>query len=393
LDGGVTPAFLLDNGPPIVDPVLPSVDPTLSNDSFVDFLNPDSGKTAYVNSWTLSLQRELPRGILVDAAYVGQHGVNLVGGLENINQVSARHLSLGSLLEADITDPAAAAAGILPPYVGFSGSVAQALRPFPQYIAVAQWQEPTAASRYHSFQLKLQKRFSEGSSFLISYAAAKNITNAASSSGFSFDHGRPPDTEKRQLEWAVAEHDIPQYLVASFVYELPFGPGKRFANKAGAAGKVIGGWQIAGIAQYFKGRPIAIAGGQPLLLFGGSNRPNRVPGVDIRTGVSAGSFDPERDLWLNINAFEAGDPFTFGNLGPRLPNTRGFPTFNEDFTIFKFIPFTEHHQLEFRAEFYNVFNRVKFTSIDSDISDPTSFGKVLGTSNPRQIQMMLKYRF
>src|SRR5262249_27034574 len=89
-------------------------------------------------------------------------------------------------------------------------------RPFPQYIEVVRWQEPTAANRYHSFQLKVQKRFSEGSSFLISYTAAKNITNAASNSGFSIDQGSgPPDTEKRQLEWAVAEQDIPQNLVAS----------------------------------------------------------------------------------------------------------------------------------------------------------------------------------
>jgi hypothetical protein len=394
LDNGVTPAFLLDNGPPLVDPTLPSLDPTLSNNGSVDFLNPDSGKTAYVNSWTLSVQRELPGKILVDAAYVGQHGVNLVGGLENINQVSARYLSLGSLLTADISDPAAATAGILPPYPGFSGSVAQALRPFPQFVDVIHWQEPTAASRYHSFQLKVQKRFSEGLSFLVSYTAGKNITNAGSSFGFSNAHGRPPDTEKRHLEWAVADNDIPQNLVTSFVYELPLGPSKRFVSKGGAVGKIVGGWQSAGITRYFKGTPIQIGGGQPLPLFGGANRPNRVPGVDIRTGIGAGNFDPEKDLWLNINAFEAGAPFTFGNLGPRLPNVRGFPSFNEDFTIFKFIPFTEHHRLEFRAEFYNVFNRVNFTSVASDISDPGSFGKAFGTStDPRHVQIMLKYHF
>jgi hypothetical protein len=392
-DNGLHPAFFLDNGPTIPSVQLPSFDPTLVNNGSIDYIDSDSGKTAYVNSWNLSLQRELPEKILVDAAYVGQHGVNLVGSLSNINQVPAGYLSLGSLLTSDISDPAAAAAGILPPYGGFAGSVAQALRPFPQYSNIGHFQEPTAANRYHSFQLKVQKRFSQGLSFLVSYTASKNITNAESNSGFSYTSPRPPDTEKRQLEWAVATNDIPQNLVASFVYELPFGPSKRFVNKSGAVGKVVGGWQIAGIARYFSGRPLGIRGGASLPLFGGANRPNRVPGVDIRTGVSRSDFDPATDLWLNINAFEKPAPYTIGNLGPRLSNVRGFPTYNEDFTIFKFIPITEHHRLEFRAEMYNVFNRLNFSGIRTNINSTSSFGKVTGVADPRHIQIMLKYHF
>jgi len=386
-------AFLLDNGPVIPAVQLPSFDPTLVNNGSIDYIDSDSGKTAYVNSWNVSIQRELPGKILVDAAYVGQHGVNLVGSLSNINQVPGRYLSLGSLLTADINDPAAAAAGILPPYAGFSGSVAQALRPFPQYSNIGHFQEPTASNRYHSFQLKVQKRFSDGLSFLISYTASKNITNAPSDSGFSYNGPRPPDTERRQLEWAVATNDIPQNLVGSFVYELPFGPNKKMVNKGGAVGKIVGGWQVAGIARYSAGTPLRIRGGASLPLFGGANRPNRVPGVDIRTGVSRSDFDPATDLWLNINAFEAPPPYTIGNVGPRLPNVRGFSNYNEDFTIFKFIPFTEQMKLEFRAEMYNVFNRVNFGGISSNINSPSSFGTVSDVADPRHIQIMLKFHF
>jgi hypothetical protein len=392
-DNGVHPAFLLDNGPVIPSVQLPTLDPTLANNSNIDYIDSNSGKTAYVNSWNLSLQRELPGKILLDAAYVGQHGVNLVGSLSNLNQVPAKYLSLGSLLTADISDPAAAAAGIQSPYPGFTGSVAQALRPFPQFANITHYQEPTASNRYHSFQMKLQKRFSEGLSFLVSYTASKNITNAESNSGFSSGSPRPPDTGQRQLEWAVATNDIPQNLVTSFVYELPVGPGKRFINKSGAVGKAIGGWQIAGIARYYSGTPLRIRGGASLPLFGGSQRPNRVPGVDIRTDVSRSDFDPATDLYLNIKAFAKPAPFTIGNVGPRLPDVRGFPGYNEDFTIFKFIPFTESMKLEFRAEMYNVFNRVNFSGIGSNINSTSSFGTVSSVADPRHIQFMLKFHF
>ena len=393
LDNGLHPAFFLDDGPVIPNVTIPTLDPTLVNNGGIDYIDSDSGKTAYVNSWNLSVQRELPGKILLDAAYVGQHGVNLVGSLANLNQVPGRYLSLGSLLNADITDPAAAAAGILPPYPGFTGSVAQALRPYPQYSAIGIFQEPTASNRYHSFQLKVQKRFADGLSFLVSYTAAKNITNAESSSGFSYTGPRPPDTEQRHLEWAVADNDIPQNLVTSFVYELPLGPGKHFVNKGGAVGKIVGGWQIAGIARYSAGAPLAIRGGASLPLFGGDQRPNLVPGVDIRTGVGRSDFDPAKDLWLNINAFEAPAPYTIGNVGPRLPNVRGFSSYNEDLSIFKFIPFTESMKLEFRAEMYNVFNRVNFGGIGTDINDTSSFGVVTGVADPRHIQFMLKFHF
>jgi len=392
-DNGVHPSFLLDNGPTILPVQLPTLDPTLANNSSADYIDSNSGKTSYVNSWNLSLQRELPGKILLDAAYVGQHGVNLVGSLSNLDQVPGHYLSLGSLLNADINDPAAAAAGIFAPYPGFTGSVAQALRPYPQFSNIGIYAEPTAANRYHSFQLKVQKRFSEGLSFLVSYTASKNITNAASNSGFSYTGARPIDTEQRHLEWAVAANDIPQNLVGSFVYELPVGPGKRFVSKGGAAGKILGGWQIAGIARYYSGTPLRIRGGASLPLFGGAQRPNLVPGVDIRTSVGRSDFDPAKDLWLNINAFEAPAPYTIGNVGPRLPNVRGFPTYNEDFTIFKFISFREQMKLEFRAEMYNVFNRVNFGGIGTNINSTSSFGTVSGVADPRHIQFMLKFHF
>ena len=141
---------------------MPDLNPSLQNGSSADYVNSDSGKTARVYSWVFNIQRELPGDILFDVAYVGQRGINLAAGLETINQVPGRFLSLGALLNADISDPAAAAAGIGVPFPGFTGSVAQALRPFPQYLDIVDWQEPTGSSKYHGLQMKFAEEVLQG---------------------------------------------------------------------------------------------------------------------------------------------------------------------------------------------------------------------------------------
>lgn len=392
-DNGLTPAFPLDSGPEPLVLNLPDLDPSLQNGSSADYVNSDSGKTARVYSWVFNVQRELPGDILLDVAYVGQRGINLAAGLETINQVPGSYLSLGALLNADLSSPAAVAAGIQVPFSGFTGSVAQALRPYPQYLDIVDWQEPTGSSMYHGLQMKLQKRFSKGLSFLVSYTASKTLSNAGTNS-FSSGIARPPLTEERGLEWAVAGNDIPQNLVASFVYELPFGPGKPFADKGGAVGKIVGGWQVAGIARYFSGTPIGIRGGPSLPIFGGPNRPNAVPGASVRTSVSTGDFDPETDRYLNFDAFSAPAPFSRGNIGPRLASTRTFASLNEDLSIFKRVPIREQIAVEFRTEFYNAFNRVVFGGPSTNWNSPDSFGRIGSTAtDPRRVQFMLKVHF
>ena len=117
-----------------------------------------------------------------------------------------------------------------------------------------------------------------------------------------------------------------------------------------------------------------LLGGPSLPLFGGPNRPNRVSGVPVRTSVSPGDFDPATDRHLNINAFSDPAPFTRGNIGPRQPDARNFTTLSEDFSLFKFIPFTESMRLEFRAEFYKPFNRAVFSGPGTNFNSPAGFG-------------------
>jgi len=352
-----------------------------------------------MNTWTLDVQRELPFNTVLNAAYVGSRTTGLTTGLENINQVNPKYLSLGNLLLADVHSPEAAAAGIGVPYPGFEGSVAQALRPFPQYNTINDFYQPTGFGNYHSLQARLQKRFSSGLLFLASYTLSKNIGTVANNTFGSWFGGGgfgAMDTYNRALEKGIAGFDRTHVFVFSWAYELPFGPGKRFLGHSNPVAKqLLGGWQLNAIHRYQSGTPIGVYGGSDLSqLFGGGNRPNWISN-DVRTDVSMSSFDPARDIYLNINAFSQPAPYTFGNAPPRLPNVRSPAYYNEDFSVFKkFYLASEFRYLEFRAEFFNVLNRVVLGSPSSSINNPNTFGMIFYQANPpRVIQCGLKFIF
>jgi hypothetical protein len=177
----------------------------------------------------------------------------------------------------------------------------------------------------------------------------------------------------------------------SWVYELPFAK-----NSQGVAGKVANGWLIGAIATYRSGTPIGISGRPNLLFFNGGNRPNRVLRVPEQVSYH-GSFHPATDLYVNINAFSQPAPFTIGNISRFEPSLRGFRYMNEDLSVIKrrYVPkISETFDVEFRAEFFNVFNRGQFGSPNTSINDLTSFGTVGGQANgPRNIQSSLKLDF
>ncbi|MBC8165974.1 MAG: TonB-dependent receptor, partial [Bryobacteraceae bacterium] len=397
LTSGRVPALLLDNGVPAFTSTLPTTDPSLVNGGVIEFMNPGAGKPGYMSSWTFNLQRELPFQFLLDVGYVGQRGTALPSGLENLNQVDVRYLALGNTLNADINSPAARAAGIALPYSGFTGSVAQALRPYPQYSDIRNLFQPIGWSTYNALQMRLVKRHSSGLNFLAAYTLSKSLVSGGGYTGLGDDAAgsRPLDTNNRGLEKRLAAFDTPHNLVLAWGYELPFGKGKRFlANSGGAVSGLLGGWQINAIQRYVSGTPIGVGGGGVIPLFNSGNRPNVVPGTSVRTNVSRGDFDPARDLYLNINAFAQPAPFTLGNAPPVLPNVRNFALFNEDFSVLKDISLYENHRLQFRAEFFNIFNRVLFGGLGTNINAPANFGRFGSQSNaPRNIQLGLKYIF
>ena len=191
-------------------------------------------------------------------AYVGVKGTRLGNGLISINQVDPKYLSLGTLLTQSVTSAAAQAAGIQIPYAGFTGSVAQALRPYPQYLNIVNNSNPNGNSTYNALQVKLTKRLSHGLTVQGAYTWAKSLTDGSIAAG-----GGPAgqDFYNRRLEKALSANDVPQIFVVAYTYELPFGKGKKLLHQ-GVGGAILGGWQLSGIQQYQVGQAGAADGQQ-----------------------------------------------------------------------------------------------------------------------------------
>ena len=180
-------------------------------------------------------------------------------------------------------------------------------------------------------------------------------------------------------------------MVANFVYELPL-----TKQAKGAKAKALKGWEVSSTLSYASGTPISIVGGGVLPIFGGGNTPNRVLGIS-EMGTWSGKFDPARDRYLNAAAFSQPAPFTFGTVGRTEPNLRRPFSKEEDVSISKrtyISKIREDFNVEFRTQFFNLFNRTVYGGPSSNVNNPQSFGVINSQSNfPRSIQMALKFNF
>ncbi len=390
-NAGFTPAFNWTSGFPTNFAAPPQVSPTVANGSNVLTMYPGDGRPPYFQNWNFNVQRELPGNILLDAAYVGVKGTRLGTDLINLNQVNSSYLNLGSLLTQSVTSPQAQAAGIPIPYAGFTGTVAQALRPYPQYLNIQDLANPNGNSTYNALQLKAQKRLSHGLTVIAAYTWAKSLTDGEIAAG-----GGPAGENfyNRKNDKAINQDDVPQAFALSYVYELPFGPGKRFLAHSTVIGKVVGGWVFTGIQQYSVGTPIVLSATNSLPIFNEAQRPNVVSGVPLENNLS--NFDPNNpatNRYINLAAFAVPAPYTFGTAARSYTSLRNPDFLNESFGLLKKIALTERFSLTYRVEFFNVFNRVVFGSPASNIS-ASNFGVISSQGNtPRQGQMALRLDF
>jgi hypothetical protein len=391
LDNGVTPAFRLRDGFPQNFRQESSIDPTFLNRNSGSTIEQSAAAMPRTQNWSFSLQRQLSGNLQVEAAYIGTRGTRLnASQLVRLNQVHPRYLELGSLLTRNITTPEARAANIPIPYPGFTGTVAQALRPYPQYLDVSATQPKAGSSKYHAMMLRVQKRFSGGLILDGHYTFSKALGYASYSSGSIDVLGQ--DTYNRQLEHGVLLTDVPHAFAANVSYELPFGPGKPMLNVRGPVGVLVGGWSVAGIFRYQIGFPLPLSMTNTLPLFNGRLRPDAVPGQERETPISNGDFNPSVDRHINSAAFAAPAPFRFGTAAPTYTDMRTFPVLNEDFSLVKETRITEVVRLETYGQFFNAFNRHRFHTFDTNFSS-ASFGRAAGVSLPRFIQLGLRVRF
>ena len=400
-DQGITPAFVWDNGFPAFRRS-PAIDPGFQVGGNISLWDSNASEPSYTQSWHFTVQRQLAPGWLLDTAYVASKGTRLNSGAINVNQVDPAFLPLGDLLRLPIENPAVATAGFAAPYPGFEGSLAQALRPFPQYLFVGTGANPVLIpflggaqignSTYHSLQLKLERQFSKGLFLLGSYTWSKSITDAGSSMGGFFGTSAR-DHYNRRLEKALSPANLPHRLAVAFNHELPVGPGKSLAgNVTGAGAKILEGWQINGVLDYSTGNPIAVTVNNALPLFNDLNLPNVVSGVPqtlSTKNVDLGPFSEDR--YLNPKAFEVPAPGTFGNA-PRITGLRDFAGLNESFGLMKRTYIGETINVEARFKWFNAFNRHRFGGIQTNRSNP-NFGQITSAGGNRQGQFALKINF
>ena len=335
------------------------------------------GRTPYFSNYQINVQRELSGQSSIEAAYVGVKGTRLGNSLINLNQVDPRYLSLGSILTQSVTSAAAVAAGIKVPYPGFTGSVAQALRPYPVYQAITNNSNPNGNSTYSALQVKYTKRMSHGMTALVAYTWSKTISDGDISAG-----GGPAgqDFYNRRLEKAIADYDVPQLLTLAYTYELPFGKGKKYLNSGGVAAHILGGWQLNGIQSYQTGTPVQLTVNNTLPIFNGALRPNLVGG----TPMTLDHPDPLANPWFNKNAFSIPGNYQFGNAARSYNELRAPNSYNESLGLMRRIAIKERLTLTLRGEFFNTFNRVVFGAPAANLS-AANFGRVSSQANsPRQ---------
>jgi Carboxypeptidase regulatory-like domain/TonB dependent receptor len=441
----------IDNGVTRVFPDAGPFTPEGQNASNGVILVPkNSGRPADIQTWNLDIQRQITTNMFISIAYVGSKGTHLPALNIIPNQTNPSQLAYFATFASDLTKsaicltaaaatltpdeqcPAAIAAGVHLPFANFplSAPIDQIFRPFPQYGDFNQEDnsftpDRTGNSTYHAMQLQLDKRISSALSFLVSYTVSKNLTDADSAgpgvSGFiGTNEFIGQNSYQRSAEKAVSQLDTPQALVASFVYELPLGHGKRFMNRSGFSDRVLGGWYASTILSYKAGTPSEVyaqcngTAGDVLFAgcpFTGAARVNVIQGIK-QTNKSSG-FNPETTPFWNPAAFAIPDPLTFGNEPRSLSNARTFGSRNEDVTLGKKTRlFGEKATVDFRAEFFNIFNRhIYLPSVGNPqlnspfiplgapgCNDATQrfscgFGSITNSTGPRTIQFALKIAY
>jgi hypothetical protein len=398
-DSGLHPAFLLSSGFPQVPSLTPVISPTLLNPvgstvQGASYLDPNADAMPRIQEWTAGVQQTFDKNWLFEVDYVGNHGTRLYDpNYENINQVNPQYLSLGSLLTVQATSSQAAAAGIKVPYTGFTGTVAQALRPYPQYGTLTSQAGKQAYNEFNSLQAVFQKRYSNGLTIGANCTWSKNLGISSPAAYAGAPDNVLVNSFNPRAEYSYLPIDVPQAFVLHYVYELPFGTGKALLAGRGVLSQLVGGWKLSGVQRYQSGYPIQILAKNSTGLFNRVQHPNKVPGVDASTHTSANTFTPlNGKRFLNPLAFTDPAQYSFGDAAPAYGDARNPSVFNEDLSVLKTTRLHDRLTWNLYLQAFNALNRHRWTSIDGNIDD-AGFGQGTVPSAPRYLQIGTRFEF
>ncbi len=359
----------------------------------VDFTGPGSlpspnaeqrdRKDTYVEQWSLSVQQELPANLVSTFSYLGSHGVHL--------------------LETNVVNL------YLPP------TYDQAPPQYPAFAAALGWRGSVGMSTYNGLSVGLRRSFSHGFLMAANYTWSHEIDNGSNGSGDG-DEINPQNPLCQTCDTASGAWDARHVFNANAVYQLPFGHGKPLLHDGGIAGAIAGNWEVTTTALARTGFPVNVLLPSSYTALDGASgtlRPDLVPGVSLTP--PGGKTIAE---WINPAAFAAPPTVTLGTetLGTEFGTAprdlvRGPGTWQIDMGLAKHIPLTERVGMQFRAEFFNIFNHPQLGQPQSTFNpaNTTGFGSIITTVNlntsivnpitpvgsgtPREIQFALRFSF
>jgi hypothetical protein len=350
------PVFFLKNGFP-----LDFLDPTKIDLRRVRVraVNPNSPNPS-VQQWSLGFQRSLPWHLFVQADYVGTKSTHLTA-LSDFNQP-------------------------------INGAV-----PYPNFGYI-EYRNPTGNGHYNGLDLTVERRFQSDLTFRLAYTWSKSIDNVAEP--LNTNSGNAQDGRNYSAWKAVSDFDIPQRVVASYVYDLPFGKGKKMAS-SGPLMWLIGGFRTSGSWTYASGRPFTVGAGSGLSNaldpFGAVTAvPNIIGTIAQPHNVDCWFYNSRQSACKTLapgvtDGFQLQASGQTGNAGRNIlrgPNTRVF-----DFSLQREFPIRENMGVEFRWEVFNLFNTTQFSLPSRDFSSPAAGSITTLASDPRVMQFALRFKF
>ncbi|MFY9531043.1 MAG: TonB-dependent receptor [Candidatus Acidiferrales bacterium] len=338
----------------------------------------------YVEEWGLTIDQALPGNFMFETAYLGSHGARLFArSYENTCVIN----------------------------VVVSGSP-QCTQTLPNFGLVDSKQD-VGTSSYNGLLLSLQRRFTNGFSFQTNYTYSHSINDASVGGG---EANAPENVQCRACDRGPSVFDVRHNFTANSLYQLPIGPGKKYLNADGFAGKLLGGWSLSGIGSYHTGHPLTVTTSSldPTLLpdgnTGSTQRPDLVPGVSL---ISPGGRTTTQ--WINPAAF-ALPPIGpnglfehFGTAGNGI--VRAPSIWSVDISLAKETKLTERVGMQLRVDAFNVFNHTPLGDpSDLNFDDGAAFGLItrtygfnnnndnstatnVGTGTPRQLQLSARFTF
>jgi hypothetical protein len=317
-------------------------------------------RNPYMQQWSLGVQREVFRNTTMELNYIGTHGSNLL-----------MRRNIAQALPYDPANPSSVAAR----------------KPFPNFIVYidSDW---SGRSNYNALNTKMEHR-GRGAILTFAYTWAKSTDSKSAaagigSSGFNGWQGFLNNHDPER-DYGRSDFDVDHRLVGSFVYNLPFGSGERFASSStGIKNAVVGGWQVNGIYTWQRGFPITITAAD----LGGLNDTQGTNRANLVGDPAQGGRSVTR--WFNTAAFAQPAPGALGDLGRN--TERGPGVNNLDLALFKNFELGRGMRLQFRVESFNALNHTQFAGVSTNIAS-SNFGVVTSARPARINQLGLKLLF